>query len=184
MYSGSHGDRHQVLKSCHFQSKTLAINCETECSKWGMIWECETWMWRMSNGTVAFHSTSENNFSNCNLLFCFGARFPEIHHPLYTAFKMASQAEKGLSIKHNVKKNRNENTNTDIRLATQWSGMQFVALQSGREESLPSIGREKNGRTQNRKRAKKKEAFLQSYIRAKRKNRGDSKVNESLGNWF
>lgn len=26
--------------------------------------------------------------------------------------------------------------------------MQFVALQSGREESLPSIGREKNGRTE------------------------------------
>jgi len=60
--------------------------------------------------------------------------------------------------------------------------MQFEALQSGREESLPSIGREKNRRTQNRKRAKKKEACLQSYIRAKRKNRGDSKVNESLRN--
>lgn len=59
---------------------------------------------------------------------------------------MTSQAKKKV-----FNQNKNEYTNTHIQLATQWSGMQFVALQSGREESLPSIGR-----TQKRKRAKRK----------------------------
>lgn len=66
------------------------------------------WMWRVSDGTVAFHSTSENNLSNCNLMFYFvlvlGSYFSEMHHPLYTAYIMASQAEKKAFYKQCSKK--------------------------------------------------------------------------------
>lgn len=68
------------------------------------------WMWRVRDGTVAFHSTSENNLSNCNLLFYFvwvlGSYFSEMHHPLFTAYKIASQADKKAFYKTMFKKTR------------------------------------------------------------------------------
>lgn len=59
--------------------------------------------------------------------------------------------------------------------------MQFVALQSGKEESLPSIGRGKMEEHSKEREQKEKGMFTELY-QGKQKNRGDSKVNESLGN--
>lgn len=55
--------------------------------------------------------------------------------------------------------------------------MHFVALHGGREESLPSTGRENKWRDTEKKESTKRKACLKSYIRAN-ENRGDSKVNE------
>ncbi len=91
---------------------------------------------------------------------------------------MASQAKKKV-----FHQNKNEYTYTHILLASQWSGMQFVALQSGREESLPSIGRGKMEEHRKEREQKERGMFTELY-QGKQKNRGDSKVNESSGNWF
>lgn len=142
------------------------------------------WMWRVRDGTVAFHNTSENNLSNCNfILFWYWAAIFLKCITLYIQhIKWQARLRKRLSINQCSKK-QDVYTNTDTVSNTLiWHAVCCITERERGELTFYRKG--KNGRTQKRKRAKKKEACLQSYIRANRKNRGDSKVNESLGNLF
>lgn len=66
------------------------------------------------------HSTAHQKTTSLIAIYCFVLvlGFPKYITPyIYTAFKMASQAEKGLSIKHNVKKKK-----TRMKILTQTYG--------------------------------------------------------------
>lgn len=56
-----------------------------------------------------------------------------------------------------------------IPLGTQESGMQFVALQSGREESLPSIGRGEKWKNTEKKESKKERGMFTELYRGEQK---------------
>ncbi len=58
-------------------------------------------MRRVSDGTVSFYSTSENNLSNCNLLFCFGPGFLKYSTPVFYS-NIFTQVSHHPSFRHSV----------------------------------------------------------------------------------
>lgn len=116
-------------------------------------------MRRVSGGTESFYSTSENNLSNCNLLFCFGPGFLKYSTPYKQHRKWQARLRKKSSIKTrmNIVTHTYTVSNTMI-----WHAVCCITEQERGELTFYRKNTEK-------KESKKKEACLQSYIRANRK---------------